>query len=240
MENREYRILVCDDDEAIVEAISIYLKAEGYQVLKACDGMEALRLLKTEKVHLLLIDVMMPKMDGVQAVMKLRESNNIPVIILSAKSEDTDKILGLRIGADDYVTKPFHPLELMARVASQLRRYTMLGTQLPEKEHILVNGGLVLDDEKKQVTVDGEEVKLTPSEYRILKLLMENRDRVYSSGEIYERIWQEDACGSDNIVAVHIRHIREKIEINPKEPRYIKVVWGQGYKMQRIREDMVK
>ncbi len=240
MENKDCRILVCDDDEAIVEAIGIYLKAEGYQVFKAYDGLEALEVLKKEEIHLLLIDVMMPKMDGVRAVMKLRESNNIPVIILSAKSEDADKILGLRIGADDYVTKPFNPLELMARVASQLRRYTLLGTQYLKEGHVLVNGGLILDDEKKQVTVDGKEVKLTPSEYRILKLLMENRDRVYSSEEIYERVWQEDACGSDNIVAVHIRHIREKIEINPKEPRYLKVVWGQGYKMQKIREDMVK
>lgn len=235
MENKDYRILVCDDDEAIVEAISIYLTTEGYQVEKAYDGMEALAILKKEEIHLLIIDVMMPKMDGVRAVMKLRESNNIPVIILSAKSEDADKILGLRIGADDYVTKPFNPLELMARVASQLRRYTMLGTQIPQEKqpHVLTNGGLVLDDEKKQVTVDGKEVKLTPSEYRILKLLMENMERVYSSGEIYERVWEEDSYGSDNIVAVHIRHIREKIEINPKEPRYLKVVWGQGYKMSK-------
>ena len=235
MENKDYRILVCDDDEAIVEAINIYLKTEGYQVEKAYDGMEALAILKKEEIHLLIIDVMMPKMDGVRAVMKLRESNNLPVIILSAKSEDADKILGLRIGADDYVTKPFNPLELMARVASQLRRYTMLGNQIPQEkqDHVLTNGGLVLDDEKKQVTVDGKEVKLTPSEYRILKLLMENMERVYSSGEIYERVWEEDAYGSDNIVAVHIRHIREKIEINPKEPRYLKVVWGQGYKMSK-------
>ena len=235
MENKDYRILVCDDDEAIVEAISIYLTTEGYQVEKAYDGMEALAILKKEKIHLLIIDVMMPKMDGVRAVMKLREGNNLPVIILSAKSEDADKILGLRIGADDYVTKPFNPLELMARVASQLRRYTMLGTQIPQEKqaHVLTNGGLVLDDEKKQVTVDGKEVKLTPSEYRILKLLMENMERVYSSGEIYERVWEEDSYGSDNIVAVHIRHIREKIEINPKEPRYLKVVWGQGYKMSK-------
>lgn len=235
MENKDCRILVCDDDEAIVEAISIYLKTEGYQVEKAYDGMQALEILKKEEIHLLIIDVMMPKMDGVRAVMKLREGNNLPVIILSAKSEDADKILGLRIGADDYVTKPFNPLELMARVASQLRRYTLLGTQARQEEtgHVLVNGGLVLDDEKKQVTVDGKEVKLTPSEYRILKLLMENMDRVYSSGEIYERVWDEDSYGSDNIVAVHIRHIREKIEINPKEPRYLKVVWGQGYKMSK-------
>lgn len=233
MENKDYNILVCDDDEAIVEAISIYLGTEGYRVFKAFDGMEALSILKEQTIHLLIIDVMMPKLDGVRTVMKLRESNNLPVIILSAKSEDTDKILGLRIGADDYVTKPFNPLELMARVASQLRRYTMLGTQIPE-EHVLINGGLVLDDEKKLVTVDGREVKLTPSEYRILKLLMENKDRVYSSEEIYEKVWQEDSYGSDNIVAVHIRHIREKIEINPKEPRYLKVVWGQGYKMQKI------
>lgn len=235
MENKDYRILVCDDDEAIVEAISIYLKTEGYQVEKAYDGMQALEILKKEEIHLLIIDVMMPKMDGVRAVMKLRESNNLPVIILSAKSEDADKILGLRIGADDYVTKPFNPLELMARVASQLRRYTLLGTQTPQEQqgHVLINGGLALDDEKKQVTVDGKEVKLTPSEYRILKLLMENMDRVYSSGEIYERVWDEDSYGSDNIVAVHIRHIREKIEINPKEPRYLKVVWGQGYKMSK-------
>ncbi len=233
MENKDYHVLVCDDDEAIVEAISIYLTTEGYQVEKAYDGMQALEILKKKEIQLLIIDVMMPKMDGVRAVMKLRESNNIPVIILSAKSEDADKILGLRIGADDYVAKPFNPLELMARAASQLRRYTMLGTQIPQEAHVLVNGGLVLDDEKKQVTVDGKEVKLTPSEYRILKLLMENMDRVYSSREIYERVWEEDSYGSDNIVAVHIRHIREKIEINPKEPRYLKVVWGQGYKMSK-------
>lgn len=231
-----YNVLVCDDDREIVEAISIYLKTEGYQVFPAYDGVMALEILKKQEIHLLLIDIMMPKMDGIRATMKLREESNIPVIILSAKSEDADKILGLNIGADDYVTKPFNPLELVARVKSQLRRYTMLGN-LKESggdsgKQVLTINGLVLDNDCKQVTVDGEEVRLTPIEFSILRFLMEHPGRVFSTSQIYEQIWEGEAIGADNIVAVHIRHIREKIEINPKEPRYLKVVWGQGYKME--------
>lgn len=231
-----YNILVCDDDKEIVEAISIYLSTEGYQVFKAYDGMEALSILKKEQIQLLLIDIMMPKLDGIRATMKLREQSNIPVIILSAKSEDADKILGLNIGADDYVTKPFNPLELVARVKSQLRRYTTLNTAEGNKRQtqgeLLIIDGLTLDNESKQVSVDGEEVRLTPIEFSILYFLMLHPGRVFSTSQIYEQIWEEEAIGADNIVAVHIRHIREKIEINPKEPRYLKVVWGQGYKME--------
>lgn len=230
-----YNVLVCDDDKEIVEAIGIYLTTEGYQVFKAYDGMEALSVLKMEEIHLLLIDIMMPKLDGIRATMKLREASNIPVIILSAKSEDADKILGLNIGADDYVTKPFNPLELVARVKSQLRRYTTLNNAEQEKHdngELLTIDGLVLNNESKQVSVDGEEVRLTPIEFSILHYLMQHPGRVYSTSQIYEHIWEEEAIGADNIVAVHIRHIREKIEINPKEPRYLKVVWGQGYKME--------
>ena len=231
-----YNILVCDDDKEIVEAISIYLSTEGYQVFKAYDGMEALSILKKEQIQLLLIDIMMPKLDGIRATMKLREQSNIPVIILSAKSEDADKILGLNIGADDYVTKPFNPLELVARVKSQLRRYTTLNTAEGNKRQtqgeLLIIDGLTLDNESKQVCVDGEEVRLTPIEFSILYFLMSHPGRVFSTSQIYEQIWEEEAIGADNIVAVHIRHIREKIEINPKEPRYLKVVWGQGYKME--------
>lgn len=231
-----YNILVCDDDKEIVEAISIYLSTEGYQVFKAYDGMEALSILKKEQIQLLLIDIMMPKLDGIRATMKLREQSNIPVIILSAKSEDADKILGLNIGADDYITKPFNPLELVARVKSQLRRYTTLNTAEGNKRQtqgeLLIIDGLTLDNESKQVSVDGEEVRLTPIEFSILYFLMSHPGRVFSTSQIYEQIWEEEAIGADNIVAVHIRHIREKIEINPKEPRYLKVVWGQGYKME--------
>ncbi len=230
------RILVCDDDREIVEAISIYLTSEGYEVVKAYDGMQALKALKEQEIHLLLIDIMMPKMDGIHATMKLREQSNIPVIILSAKSEDADKILGLNIGADDYVTKPFHPLELVARVKSQLRRYITLNSMGSGKEekndNILTIGGLSIDNDCKRVTVDGDEVRLTPIEFSILHFLMEHPGMVFSTSQIYEQIWEEEAIGADNIVAVHIRHIREKIEINPKEPRYLKVVWGQGYKME--------
>jgi DNA-binding response OmpR family regulator len=231
-----YNILVCDDDKDIVEAISIYLTSEGYRVVKAYDGMQALQALKEQEIHLLLIDIMMPKLDGIRATMKLREESNVPVIILSAKSEDADKILGLNIGADDYVTKPFNPLELVARVKSQLRRYTTLNREPSETAHesrVITIGGLVLDDTAKQVSVDGEDVRVTPIEYAILKYLMEHAGMVFSTTQIYEQIWQEDALGADNIVAVHIRHIREKIEINPKEPRYLKVVWGQGYKIEK-------
>lgn len=229
-----YNILVCDDDKEIVEAIEIYLTQEGYNILKAYDGTEALEILESEEVHLLLLDVMMPKLDGIRATLKIREKNSIPIIILSAKSEDADKILGLNVGADDYVTKPFSPLELVARVKSQLRRYTQLGgTVRGEKDKIYVVGGLQINDDLKEVTVDGEPVRLTPIEYNILLLLMKNQGRVFSINQIYESIWNEEAIGADNTVAVHIRHIREKIEINPKEPRYLKVVWGVGYKIEK-------
>ena len=226
-----YNILVCDDDKEIVEAIDIYLSQEGYHILKAYDGVEALNILEKEKVNLLILDVMMPKLDGIRATLKIRETNSVPIIILSAKSEDSDKILGLNIGADDYVTKPFNPLELVARVKSQLRRYTTLSST-PSGDAVYEAGGLVINDELKKVTVDGEEVKLTPIEYNILLLLMKNKGKVFSISQIYEEIWNEEAIGADNTVAVHIRHIREKIEINPKEPRYLKVVWGVGYKIE--------
>ena len=231
-----FNILVCDDDKEIVEAIEIYLRQEGYNVLKAYDGEEALRVLKQEeKVDLLVIDVMMPRLDGIRATLKIREENSLPIIILSAKSEDVDKILGLNVGADDYVTKPFNPLELVARVKSQLRRYTKLGSTVVQNNNVVYTvGGLSIDDDLKEVTVDGEPVKLTPIEYNILLLLMKNQGKVFSIDQIYESIWNEDAIGADNTVAVHIRHIREKIEINPKEPRYLKVVWGVGYKIEKL------
>lgn len=227
-------ILVCDDDKEIVEAISIYLTQDGYNVYKAYDGVEALKIIKAEEIHLLIIDIMMPNLDGIHATMELRKTYSIPVIMLSAKSEDIDKILGLNVGADDYVTKPFNPLELLARVKSQLRRYTKLGSLPIENKNILVNGNLMLDDEQKKVTIDGEDAHLTPTEYKIVKLLLENIGVVFSSTQIYERIWDEDAFATDNIVSVHIRRIREKIEINPKNPRYIKVMWGVGYKMDKL------
>ena len=231
-----YNILVCDDDKDIVDAIEIYLTGEGYHVLKAYNGIEALNVINSEKVDLLVIDIMMPKLDGIRATLKVRENENkIPIIILSAKSEDADKILGLNVGADDYVTKPFNPLELVARVKSQLRRFNHLGGNTDEKaENTYTNGGLVLRDDLKEVTVDGEGVKLTPIEYSILLLLLKNPGKVFSTTMIYETIWNEDAVGVENTVAVHIRNIREKIEINPKEPRYVKVVWGVGYKMEKI------
>lgn len=229
-----YNILVCDDDKEIVEAIEIYLTQEGYHVLKAYDGTQALSILEKEKVHLLVIDVMMPRLDGIRATLKIREKHCIPIIILSAKSEDADKILGLNVGADDYVTKPFNPLELMARVKSQLRRYTQLGGSASTMETVYETGGLAINDDLKEVTVDGEPVRLTPIEYNILLLLMKNQGRVFSINQIYESIWNEDAIGADNTVAVHIRHIREKIEINPKDPRYLKVVWGVGYKIEKL------
>ncbi len=228
-----FNILVCDDDREIVEAIEIYLAQEGYHVLKAYDGIEALEQMRKNEIHLLIIDVMMPRLDGIRATLKIREENSLPIIILSAKSEDTDKILGLNIGADDYVAKPFNPLELVARVKSQLRRYTKLGSLAEESAKIYRNGGLELDDDRKEVTVDGQPVKLTPIEYNILLLLMRNQGKVFSIHQIYESIWNEEAYGAENTVAVHIRHIREKIEINPKEPRYLKVVWGIGYKMEK-------
>ena len=229
-----YKILVCDDDREIVEAIEIYLIQEGYEVLKAYDGMEALDILRKEEVHLLVIDVMMPKLDGIRATLKIRETNRIPIIILSAKSEDADKILGLNIGADDYLTKPFNPLELVARVKSQLRRYTQLGTMPEKSSNVFRSGGLCIDDDKKVVMVDDELIRLTPIEYNILLFLLKNAGKVYSIEQIYENIWNEEAVGADNTVAVHIRHIREKIEINPKEPKYLKVVWGIGYKVEQL------
>ena len=230
-----YNVLVCDDDREIVEAIEIYLSQEGHKVLKAYDGEEALKVLDREKVDLLIIDVMMPKLDGIRATLKIREKKNMPIIILSAKSEDADKILGLNVGADDYMTKPFNPLELTARVKSQLRRYTQLGSTIDKSNQaVYAVGGLSIDDEQKEVTVDGEPVRLTPIEYNILLLLVKNQGKVFSIDQIYESIWNEDAIGVDNTVAVHIRHIREKIEINPKEPRYLKVVWGVGYKIEKL------
>lgn len=230
-----YNVLVCDDDREIVEAIEIYLSQEGYKVLKAYDGEEALKVLDREKVDLLIIDVMMPKLDGIRATLKIREKKNMSIIILSAKSEDADKILGLNVGADDYMTKPFNPLELTARVKSQLRRYTQLGSTIDKSNQaVYAVGGLSIDDEQKEVTVDGEPVRLTPIEYNILLLLVKNQGKVFSIDQIYESIWNEDAIGVDNTVAVHIRHIREKIEINPKEPRYLKVVWGVGYKIEKL------
>ncbi len=226
-------ILVCDDDKEIVEAIEIYLSQEGYQIFKAYDGKQALEILEKEEIHLLIMDIMMPRLDGIRATLKIRKSSSIPIIILSARSEDTDKILGLNIGADDYITKPFNPLELVARVKSNLRRYTSLGSLNPEGRSIYQSGGLVINDGTKEVTVDGESVRLTPIEYNILLFLMKNQGKVFSINEIYEGIWNEDAIGADNTVAVHIHHIREKIEINPKEPRYLKVVWGVGYKIDK-------
>ena len=228
------KILVCDDDKEIVEAIEIYLTQDGHQVLEAYDGIEAVEILKKESVDLLIMDIMMPRMDGIRATLKIREKHNISIIILSAKSEDADKILGLNIGADDYITKPFNPLELVARVKSHLRRYMQLGsTTIKESEAIYTVGGLAINDDLKEVTVDGEQVKLTPIEYNILLLLVKHQGKVFSIDQIYENIWNENAVGVDNTVAVHIRHIREKIEINPKEPRYLKVVWGVGYKIEK-------
>ena len=229
-----FNILVCDDDKEIVDAIDIYLSQEGYHILKAYDGLQAIEIMKKEEVHLILLDIMMPNLDGIRATRKIRETSSVPIIMLSAKSEDVDKILGLNIGADDYITKPFNPLELIARVKSQLRRYTQLGNlATEEKEAVYVCGGLVVNDDLKTVTVDGEPVKLTPIEYNILVLLIKNQGKVFSIEQIYENIWNEEAIGADNTVAVHIRHIREKIEINPKEPKYLKVVWGVGYKIEK-------
>lgn len=227
-------ILVCDDDKEIVRAIGIYLKNEGYRVLEAYDGIEALDILRKEEIHLIIMDIMMPRMDGMQATVRIREEKDIPIIMLSAKSEDYDKIGGLGAGADDYVTKPFNPMELIARVKSQLRRYTTLGSMnQPRNEKTFQSGGLILNDDTKEVTVDGTEVRLTPTEYRILALLTANAGRVYTIYQIYDAVWEEPAFNPENTVAVHIRHIREKIEINPKEPRYLKVVWGTGYKIEK-------
>jgi len=227
-------ILVCDDDREIVDAIEIYLLQEGYNVIKAYDGVEALEAIKSNDIQLLIIDIMMPRLDGIHAILKIRETSSIPIIILSAKTEDPDKILGLNVGADDYLPKPFNPLELVARVKSQLRRYTKLGNMAQESQSIFSVGGLVMNDDTKEVTVDEKSVKLTPIEYNILLLLVKNQGRVFSIDQIYERIWNEQAIGADNTVAVHIRHIREKIEIDPREPRYLKVVWGVGYKVDKM------
>lgn len=224
-------VLVVDDDREIVESIAIFLRAEGYIVEKAFNGLDALDILMSRPVHLLLLDIMMPALDGIQTLLKVRESKNIPIILISAKSEDADKILGLTAGADDYITKPFNPSELVARVKSQIRRYTQLGAMPPPKASQIVLRGLMLDTEKHTVTVDGDNVRMTPLEYKILELLCRNPGRVFSTEEIYRRVWKEEAV-SDNAIAVHVRHIREKIEINPKEPRYLKVVWGVGYKIE--------
>lgn len=216
-----------------MEAVSIYLKQEGYNIIPAYNGKEALQVMEREEIHLIILDIMMPELDGIHALLRLREKSSIPVILLSAKSEDVDKILGLNVGADDYVTKPFNPLELIARVKSQLRRYTKLGGIEQNNDNLLINGAIAMDREQKIVTVDGESVKLTPTEFKILQLLMENVGTVFSSAQIYERIWEEDAYATDNIVSVHIRRIREKIEIDPKNPDYVKVMWGVGYRMER-------
>ncbi len=226
-------ILVCDDDTAIVDAIEVFLLQEGYKVIKAYNGIEMLERLKENTIHLIVLDIMMPKLDGLKATRAVREDNNIPIILVSAKSEDTDKIIGLNFGADDYITKPFNPLELVARVKSQLRRYTKLGS-LQTDEDVLRVGGLELDRELKLVRVDGEEITVTPKEYGILELLMKYPGRVYSIDEIYEYVWEDVPYMADNTVSVHIRHIREKIEINPKEPKYLKVVWGIGYKIEKL------
>ncbi len=230
-----YNILVVDDEKEIVDAVEIYLMQEGYNVLKAYNGKEALAVMAKETVHLLIIDQMMPELDGVHTIMEIRKTSSIPIIVLSAKSQDADKILGLNVGADDYVTKPFNPLELVARVKSAMRRYTTLGTMTAqEEEHVYTTGGLRVDDDRKEVTVDGEAVKLTRIEYNILLLLISNKGKVFSIDEIYEKIWNEEAFYADNTVTVHIRHIREKIEIDPKNPRYLKVLWGIGYKIESV------
>ncbi len=228
-----YNILVCDDEKDIVSALNIYLTADGYRVFEAYNGREAVELLQKEEIHLVLMDIMMPEMNGISAMVKIREISNVPVILLTAKSEDTDKVLGLTVGADDYVTKPFNPVELQARVKSQLRRYMQLGGgRMKEEKDVLRIGGIELCDRTKTVTLDGEEVALTRTEYDILKLLMENPGKVYSPNRIYELVWKDNPYGTENTVAVHIRHLREKVEYNPAEPRHLKVVWGRGYKME--------
>ena len=226
-----YKILICDDQPDIVNALKIYLAPEGYTLLEAFNGLDAVRIAKEEDIHLILLDIMMPGMDGITATSKIREFSNVPIILLTAKSEMEDKVLGLNVGADDYITKPFAPVEVLARVKSQLRRYASLGSRV-EDANVLTIGGISLDDRTKQVTVEGELVNLTPTEYAILKLLMSNPGKVFSTKVLYEAVWQEVALGSEGAVAVHIRHLREKIEINPSEPRYLKVMWGQGYKIE--------
>jgi len=233
-----YTVLICDDDKDIVSALEIYLTSEGYQTVSTYNGEQAIKAVREGNIDLILMDVMMPKLDGIRATAKLREEGNIPIILLTAKSEDTDKVLGLNIGADDYVTKPFNPVEVLARVKSQLRRYTTLGGKAQAQDadagNVLRNGAIVMDDDAKTVTVDGDGVNLTPIEYNILRLLLKNPGRVYSTGQIYEQVWNDPALGSDNTVAVHIRHLREKLEIDPANPRYLKVVWGLGYKMEKM------
>lgn len=225
-------VLICDDERDIVEALSLYLKNEGYTIFPAYNGKEAVDVVRTEEIHLILMDIMMPQMDGIQAAVKIRETSNSPILFLTAKGEDQDKIIGLTVGADDYITKPFNPLEVVARVKSHLRRYTQLGSYAVEKD-IWKTGGLALDDVRKEVSVDGESVRLTPVEYKILRFLMKDMGRVFSIEQIYENVWEEPSYNVENTVAVHIRRIREKIEINPKEPRYLKVVWGIGYKIEK-------
>ena len=230
-----YNILVVDDDKEIVSAIEIYLKKEGYNIIKAYNGNEALEKVKENEIHLIILDIMMPEKDGLETLEELRKDKSIPVILLSAKSEDYDKIGGLNQGADDYITKPFNPLELIARVNSQIRRYVSFGAmEKKDNKNIYKTGELILDDETKKVTVDGKEVKLTATEFNILKFLLKNKGKVYSIPQIYENVWNEESYGAENIIAVHIRHIREKIEIDPKEPKYLKVIWGIGYKIEKI------
>lgn len=230
-----YNILVCDDDKEIVKAVDIYLTKEGYKVYKSYNGEEALGILKKQDIQLVILDIMMPVKDGIETLKEIREKYTIPVIMLSAKSEDSDKIIGLDLGADDYVTKPFNPMELIARVNSIIRRYTKLGSiEEKENENTYKSGELVIDDSLKKVIIDGREVKLTPTEYNILKFLTKNKGTVFSIEQIYNSVWNDEAFGADNIIAVHIRHIREKIEINPKEPKYLKVIWGIGYKIEKL------
>ena len=234
-----YNVLIVDDDKEIVNAIAIYLKNEGYKIYKAYDGNQAVEKLKEQEIHLIILDIMMPEKDGIETLEEIRKEKTIPVKMLSAKSEDYDKIEGLNAGADDYITKPFNPLELIARVNSNIRRYTKLGAmsekKSEKKENVYQTGELVLDDETKKVTSEGKEIKLTATEFKILKFLMKNKGKVYSIPEIYENVWKEESYGAENIIAVHIRHIREKIEINPKEPKYLKVIWGIGYKIEDIK-----
>ncbi len=230
-----YNILVCDDDKEIVNAIEIYLEKEGYKIYKAYNGKEALNIINKAEIHLVILDIMMPELDGISVAENIREDKAIPIIMLSAKSEDYDKIKGLNVGADDYITKPFNPMELIARVNSQMRRYTKLGSiSKKEDNNIYQAGELIIDDTKKEVSVDGKNIKLTPTEYNILKFLTKNKGRVFSISQIYENVWEEESYGAENIIAVHIRHIREKIEINPREPKYLKVIWGIGYKIEDI------
>lgn len=230
-----YNILVCDDDKEIVKAIEIYLTKEGYNVLKAYNGKEALKILENTNTHLVILDMMMPVKDGIETLKEIRNKYSIPVIMLSAKSEDTDKIVGLDLGADDYITKPFNPMELIARVNSGIRRYTKLGSiEIKESEKVYKSGELIINDDLKQVVVEGKDVKLTPTEYNILKFLIKNKGTVFSIEQIYTNVWNDEAFGAENIIAVHIRHIREKIEINPKDPKYLKVIWGIGYKIEKI------